>query len=52
VLAELERHGREPAQTLADAVTAAALTGRRTTDDVCVLALRWTGNAGQEGRAP
>jgi sigma-B regulation protein RsbU (phosphoserine phosphatase) len=41
VLAELERHRREPAQSLADAVTTAALAGRRTSDDVCVLALRW-----------
>jgi PAS domain S-box-containing protein len=45
VLAELERHRREPAQSLADAVTAAALAGRRTTDDVCLLALRWLGPA-------
>jgi sigma-B regulation protein RsbU (phosphoserine phosphatase) len=42
VLAELERHRREPAQSLAEAVTTAALAGRRTTDDVCVLALRWS----------
>ena len=41
VLAELADHHDEPAQELADAVTQVALAGRRTTDDVCLLALRW-----------
>jgi len=53
VLAELDRHRHEPAQTLTDEVTTAALAGRRTTDDVCLLALRWTpGNTGPGGRVP
>jgi sigma-B regulation protein RsbU (phosphoserine phosphatase) len=43
VLAELDEHRHEPAATLADAVTDAALAGRETTDDVCLLALRWVG---------
>jgi phosphoserine phosphatase RsbU/P len=43
VLAELDEHRHEPAAALADAVTDAALAGRQTTDDVCLLALRWTG---------
>jgi sigma-B regulation protein RsbU (phosphoserine phosphatase) len=43
VLAELDEHRHEPAATLADAVTDAALAGRQTTDDVCLLALRWRG---------
>jgi sigma-B regulation protein RsbU (phosphoserine phosphatase) len=43
VLAELDKHRHQPAATLADAVTDAALAGRQTTDDVCLLALRWTG---------
>jgi serine/threonine-protein kinase RsbW len=43
VLAELDAHRDEPAATLADAVTNAALAGRQTTDDVCLLALRWLG---------
>jgi sigma-B regulation protein RsbU (phosphoserine phosphatase) len=42
VLAELDQHHQEPARELAEAVTAAALAGRKTTDDVCLLALRWT----------
>jgi PAS domain S-box-containing protein len=46
VLAELDEHRHEPAATLADAVTDAALAGRRTTDDVCLLALRWSGPPG------
>jgi sigma-B regulation protein RsbU (phosphoserine phosphatase) len=41
VLAELVEHRHQPAQALADAVTDAALAGQRTTDDVCLLALRW-----------
>jgi PAS domain S-box-containing protein len=41
VLAELDEHRHEPAATLADALTDAALAGRQTTDDVCLLALRW-----------
>ena len=41
VLAELDEHRHEPAATLADAVTDAALAGRQTSDDVCLLALRW-----------
>jgi sigma-B regulation protein RsbU (phosphoserine phosphatase) len=43
VLAELVEHRHEPAPALANAVTDAALAGRRTTDDVCLLALRWLG---------
>jgi PAS domain S-box-containing protein len=43
VLAELDKHRHEPAAALADAVTDAALAGRRTTDDVCLLALRYRG---------
>jgi phosphoserine phosphatase RsbU/P len=43
VLAQLDQHRHEPAATLADALTDAALAGRQTTDDVCLLALRWTG---------
>lgn len=46
VLAELDEHRHEPAATLADAVTDAALAGRQTTDDVCLLALRWMGPPG------
>jgi sigma-B regulation protein RsbU (phosphoserine phosphatase) len=42
LLAELDRHRDEPAAQLAEAVTTAALVGRRTTDDVCLLALRWS----------
>jgi serine phosphatase RsbU (regulator of sigma subunit) len=41
VLAELDEHRHQPAAALADAVTDAALAGRQTTDDVCLLALRW-----------
>ncbi|HEX5927314.1 MAG TPA: SpoIIE family protein phosphatase [Baekduia sp.] len=41
VLAELDEHRHEPAAALADAVTDAALAGRQTTDDVCLLALHW-----------
>jgi PAS domain S-box-containing protein len=41
VLAELDAHRHQPASRLADAVTDAALAGRQTTDDVCLLALRW-----------
>jgi PAS domain S-box-containing protein len=43
VLAELDEHRHEPAAALADAVTDAALAGRQTTDDVCLLAFRWRG---------
>ncbi len=43
VLAALDEHRHEPADELADAVTQAALAGRQTTDDVCLLALRWVG---------
>jgi phosphoserine phosphatase RsbU/P len=43
VLAELSEHGGETAQELAKAMTDAALAERRTTDDVCLLALRWVG---------
>jgi sigma-B regulation protein RsbU (phosphoserine phosphatase) len=43
VLAELDEHRHEPAATLAAAMTDAALVGRQTTDDVCLLALRWRG---------
>jgi serine/threonine-protein kinase RsbW len=42
VLAELTAHDGKTPQALADAMTATALAGRRTTDDVCLLALRWT----------
>jgi sigma-B regulation protein RsbU (phosphoserine phosphatase) len=42
VLAELDEHRHEPAAALADAVTDAALDGRQTTDDVCLLAFRWS----------
>jgi PAS domain S-box-containing protein len=53
VLAELTARDGKTAQELADAMTKAALVGRRTTDDVCLLALGWTpGNAGPEGRVP
>jgi sigma-B regulation protein RsbU (phosphoserine phosphatase) len=43
LLAELTRHDGEPAQELAGAVTQTALAGRQTSDDVCLLALRWLG---------
>jgi sigma-B regulation protein RsbU (phosphoserine phosphatase) len=46
VLAELDKHRHQPAATLADAVTDAALAGRQTSDDVCLLALRWMGRSG------
>jgi PAS domain S-box-containing protein len=46
VLAELDKHRHQPAATLAGAVTDAALAGRQTTDDVCLLVLRWTGPPG------
>jgi phosphoserine phosphatase RsbU/P len=46
VLTELGEHHGETAQALADAMTQAALAGRRTTDDVCLLALRWKGPSG------
>jgi sigma-B regulation protein RsbU (phosphoserine phosphatase) len=42
LLAEIGRHRALPAGALADAVTRAALAGRRTNDDACLLALRWT----------
>ena len=42
LLEEIGRHGARPAAELAEAVTHAALDGRRTTDDACLLALRWT----------
>lgn len=47
ILAELDKHGGEPAQALADGMIQAALAGRRTTDDVCLLALRWMGPGGK-----
>lgn len=43
VLVELQEHRAEPAAALVDALTDAALAGRQTTDDVCLLALRWWG---------
>jgi sigma-B regulation protein RsbU (phosphoserine phosphatase) len=46
VLTELIEHDGKSAQELADAMTEAALAGRRTTDDVCLLALRWVGPSG------
>jgi len=46
VLAELAEHRGQPVGELADAVTDAALAGRETTDDVCLLALRWVGPRG------
>jgi serine/threonine-protein kinase RsbW len=39
----VDRHRALPAGELAEAVTHDALVGRRTTDDVCLLALRWAG---------
>jgi PAS domain S-box-containing protein len=42
LLAAIDDHVERPAAELADAVTHAALEGRRTTDDACLLALRWT----------
>jgi PAS domain S-box-containing protein len=43
ILAEVDRHRDQPIGALADSVTSAALTGRRTTDDVSLLALRRRG---------
>jgi phosphoserine phosphatase RsbU/P len=40
LLIEIARHRAEPVDVLADAVTFAALAGRRTTDDTSLLALR------------
>ncbi len=42
VLTDLDEHDGKPAHELAEAMTQAALAGQRTTDDVCLLALRWT----------
>ena len=42
LLAEVAAHRSEPARELAEAVTHAALAGRRANDDACLLALRWT----------
>jgi PAS domain S-box-containing protein len=52
LLTEIDHHRALPAAELADAVTTAALAGRQTSDDACLLALRWKGNAGPEGRVP
>lgn len=42
LLEEIDARRDLPAAELADGVTHAALAGRRTTDDACLLALRWT----------
>lgn len=42
LLAEVAAHREEPAAEVAEAVTQAALAGRRANDDACLLALRWT----------
>jgi phosphoserine phosphatase RsbU/P len=42
LLAEVSAHRSAPAGALAEAVTQGALAGRRTSDDACLLALRWT----------
>jgi PAS domain S-box-containing protein len=41
LLMEIDRHRALPADALAEAVTHAALEGRQTSDDACLLALRW-----------
>jgi sigma-B regulation protein RsbU (phosphoserine phosphatase) len=41
LLEALDEHRDRPAGELAAIVTRAALAGRRTSDDVCLLALRW-----------
>jgi PAS domain S-box-containing protein len=43
MLAGLAGHDGKSAQALADAMTDAAIAERRTSDDVCLLALRWLG---------
>ena len=45
LLAAIDDHAAAPVEDLAGAVTHAALAGRRTTDDACLLALRWTPSA-------
>ncbi|WP_445152341.1 PP2C family protein-serine/threonine phosphatase [Baekduia sp. Peel2402] len=42
LLAEIATYRAAPASELAEAVTRAALAGRRANDDACLLALRWT----------
>ncbi|WCB92334.1 Phosphoserine phosphatase RsbP [Baekduia alba] len=42
LLEEIDAHRALPAGELADAVTRAALAGRRSNDDACLLAVRWT----------
>lgn len=42
LLAEVATYRAAPASELAEAVTHAALAGRRANDDACLLALRWT----------
>jgi sigma-B regulation protein RsbU (phosphoserine phosphatase) len=43
LLAEIGSRRELPAEALANDVTRAALAGRQTSDDVCLLALRWNG---------